>query len=483
MPDSPLPDDKPIPSPTDDHSHEQPRQSHWRVWAWLLLLLFGLVLAPVIYFQAQVAAIPDIGEPFDVQAYQSYAVPDEENAFTLYREAAQQLVPLDRAFPNDEPRQDAAFESIDAALKQGWGAANADLRGWLELNRAALEIWRQGTERADAIEVPLKDVQYESIMPATQATRDFTRLAMLEAARQIDAGTPDAAWPWCRAALRCSRHVGMHAPIIGRIYGIALYRMAADQTLAWSANSAIPADSIRAAWSEIDAINELTPPFSENLKTEYLFVSRISEADFVRDAFGNEDTDNIGYWTMRITGGSERLRRANNLLFANWLSQCDRPGRDRPPLRIGEVELFELPPGLAPDPKLVPPQRIEEAFRDGDELFQFLGFGGGDWAPEVEYALDTIDREAAVRAALVLGLALQLHHRQHGAFPETLEPLVSDRLQALPVDPFGRGEPLRYRREADGNATIWSIGSNRTDDGGLDPEIDLITRVPAPAKR
>lgn len=478
MPDSPLPNDKPIPSAADDHSHEQPRRSHWRAWIWLLLLLFGLLLAPVFYFQAQVAAIPDIGEPFDVQAYQSHVVPDEENAFTLYREAAQQLVPLERAFPNDEPRQNAAFESIEAALKQGWGAASADLRGWLELNRGALEIWRQGTERADAIEVPLRDVQYDSFLDATQATREFTRLAMLEAARQIDAGTPNAAWPWYRAALRCSRHVGMHAPIIGRIYGVVLYRMATDPMLAWSANGAIPAETIRAAWSEIDSINELTPPFSENLKTEYIVASRVRVSEVSQEKFGA-----VSHWTIRLTGGDERLRRTSNLLFANWLSQCDRPGHDRPPLRIGEVEVFELPPGLAPDPKLVSPQRIEEAFSGGDALFQLVGFRGREWAPVVEYAFDTIDRDAASRAALVLALALQLHHRQHGAFPETLEPLVSDRLQALPADPFGRGEPLRYRREADGSATIWSIGDNRIDDGGLDPEIDLITRVPAPAKR
>ena len=51
-----------------------------------------------------------------------------------------------------------------------------------------------------------------------------------------------------------------------------------------------------------------------------------------------------------------------------------------------------------------------------------------------------------------------------GRLPEKLEELVPQFLSELPKDPFD-GEPLRFRRLSAG-FVIYSVGKDRTDDGG-----------------
>ena len=54
----------------------------------------------------------------------------------------------------------------------------------------------------------------------------------------------------------------------------------------------------------------------------------------------------------------------------------------------------------------------------------------------------------------------------HGQYPETLEALVPQFAEKLPHDIVG-GQPLKYRRTADGQFLLYSVGWNETDDGGV----------------
>ncbi len=71
-----------------------------------------------------------------------------------------------------------------------------------------------------------------------------------------------------------------------------------------------------------------------------------------------------------------------------------------------------------------------------------------------------------VQARLTLtAIALHRHRLKHGSFPSALAELVPGFLQTVPVD-FMDGQPLRYRREADGKFRLWSVGEDFKDDGG-----------------
>jgi hypothetical protein len=85
------------------------------------------------------------------------------------------------------------------------------------------------------------------------------------------------------------------------------------------------------------------------------------------------------------------------------------------------------------------------------------------------YARDA-DFTARIRAATT-ALAVERFRRAHGnALPDTLEALVPAYLPAVPSDPFD-GKPLRFSRYGARHGhsyAVYSVGSDRKDDGGVD---------------
>ena len=61
---------------------------------------------------------------------------------------------------------------------------------------------------------------------------------------------------------------------------------------------------------------------------------------------------------------------------------------------------------------------------------------------------------------------LERHRLATGGYPKTLGDLVPRFLQAVPLDPMDN-QPLRYRLNTDGTFTLYSVGPNHTDDGGV----------------
>ncbi len=70
----------------------------------------------------------------------------------------------------------------------------------------------------------------------------------------------------------------------------------------------------------------------------------------------------------------------------------------------------------------------------------------------------------ANQRATIAVLAAYRYQRKHGQFPDSIDQLVGEFLDELPLDPFD-SKPLRYRREKEG-FRIYSIGFDRVDNGG-----------------
>lgn len=71
----------------------------------------------------------------------------------------------------------------------------------------------------------------------------------------------------------------------------------------------------------------------------------------------------------------------------------------------------------------------------------------------------------SLRRLLITALALERHHRGHGAYPNSLSELVPQFLKAVPID-FADGRTLRYRLSDDGRYLMWSVGLDGVDQGG-----------------
>jgi hypothetical protein len=68
-------------------------------------------------------------------------------------------------------------------------------------------------------------------------------------------------------------------------------------------------------------------------------------------------------------------------------------------------------------------------------------------------------------ALLYVSLALRAFKLEKGHYPEKLAELTPSYIKKVPADPFGGGEPMRYRR-TDKSYLLYSIGPDGKDDGG-----------------
>jgi hypothetical protein len=69
------------------------------------------------------------------------------------------------------------------------------------------------------------------------------------------------------------------------------------------------------------------------------------------------------------------------------------------------------------------------------------------------------------RNVVVTAIALKRYELEHQQLPNTLDELVPEFLKSVPTD-YMDGQPLRYRRNADGTFLLYSVGENGQDDGG-----------------
>ena len=109
-----------------------------------LLVSFVLVFVwtvALVRRQACLFNLPDVGDPFDVAREYATLVPDDRNAFVLFRQASAKLVP--------EPEVPRAV--LNAVPAVGWTNANPRIREWVGANREALALFRRGAEQADGL--------------------------------------------------------------------------------------------------------------------------------------------------------------------------------------------------------------------------------------------------------------------------------------------------------------------------------------------
>ncbi len=87
----------------------------------------------------------------------------------------------------------------------------------------------------------------------------------------------------------------------------------------------------------------------------------------------------------------------------------------------------------------------------------------------------SVKRREATFRLLQADLALRLYHHDHGAYPQSLDPLVPDYLSQLPIDPHS-GRPFIYRPDG-GDFLLYSVGKDGIDNGGQFTNSAAYTRV------
>ena len=91
----------------------------------------------------------------------------------------------------------------------------------------------------------------------------------------------------------------------------------------------------------------------------------------------------------------------------------------------------------------------------GEEALSFF-------SNSLENVLESADRHETSWAAARAILAVLAHRAEKGALPESLQALVPEYLEAVPIDPFD-GKELRYSAA---KQMVYSVGADGVDAGG-----------------
>ncbi len=394
--------------------------------------------------------LPDLGDPFDVAvARQPVVIADRDNAYAAYAEARIRLADMPDAIG------DAAWDHHEDRLH--WSKAKPEAREWLEQNRWALEIWREGSERRDALYHQPGEYSVDTLLGLMQEVYFHNALAALEGSRLEEQGKMAEAWGWYRAMLRSSRMVGRHAGLVERRYGARMHERAAKRIVRWAADPRVDAEMLRRALEDVQAADRLTAPVSDALKVEYLLLSReLNELKLVSGEIslpGGKDgvlehlvpgnwRGTVQKYRFRASNDIERSRRVIRFLFTNWLAEVDKPAAKRAPhTKLEDIYLYEFDKSVPREARDVSPATVNQAidetllarwiFREIAQDPRWLdsenGFALSAWEGDGFFA-----RERRRRSVLIVKLAAELYRREKGRAPARAGELLEGYLEELP---------------------------------------------------
>lgn len=308
-----------------------------------LLLVFGIWAWPVWTLRE----LPDVAEPFAINAYNQIDLLPEDNAYFKYVEAVTLL-------PSSPPLPVGAHTRTPFT----WSRVDPGWRQWVGSSGVALAIWRQGTARPSAVYYQPAELLMRTQLDVDVATNQLANLGLLEATRHLELGDPATAWEWLRAGLRCSCHLSQNGCAASRILGARLYVRFDEAVEAWAADARLTPELRARALREFRALDRLTPTLAHTVRLQY-YVYRNTLADqterveMKRTAPGNvaaaafwpwETNDHLREYLANEPDLSWRVAR---LVFSNWLEACAQgDGNPRvPPMKFGNLPLFDIPVG------------------------------------------------------------------------------------------------------------------------------------------
>ncbi|HWE38350.1 MAG TPA: hypothetical protein VG406_17395 [Isosphaeraceae bacterium] len=399
-------------------------RGRWRLALALLYLLILAVAAALTWRAFSLWDLPDVGEPFDVAAFTTCDVPDDQNAFALYQKAAAMLRPL-----RDPSGKEVSMQ--DLGISKRWATAGPLARAWHELNRGALETWRAGTERDRAWPKVGPDRPDLERWQEVEHLQLFTSMALAEASRLQDAGDVAGAWDWYRAALRGSRHATARG--FGTAQATYLWEWTAIDVQQWAALPGVDRPLLRRALNDVLAADALVPSDEETIKEYYLALKKIlgqSREDWLnreRAAELNPYRTLLHEpelrWFMRRE--PERTGRMARIAVANWLAHRAIDPDAGFDLRAGPLALWSLGPEAPAAARAI---SIDEAWFlfDSSLILKTMP------VTPVHMLENVLNADRRKRADTIVFLASRLYALDRGKPPASARELVGPYLKRLP---------------------------------------------------
>lgn len=469
------------------------RVPRYSVYGLSVLALFYLIIA-IRFFSGSPTVSHDYLADLNKAAA---AAPPEQSAWPLYRSA---LLALDE-LPTRGDQEHVRPWGVTTPMRpgdDGWEV----LASYLAANQQSLALARQASARPHLGFVASHGVQEEdrALWPEIQTPEEVDvfdgslisvrlshlselgQLAMLFAADAWRAAADDdqeRSMANIAALLGMSGHAREVPTIVSELTGMAILNRALDTTLSLLAEQpevfddaalAMLADRIQGAHG-----GEIRLDLSSERYCFHDLIQRL----YTDDGRGNGRITSEGMkWLLSISTGyyPEHLRETQ------WYSKAVLPGTtllmaNRRDMLAKYNEIMDRMERESAMPLWQRTDTVnsELAMMMGDSL-QWVRYAPVVlMTPAIGHAATEGDKTAMKRDATLAAIAMILHHRRHGAWPQSLDELAPQLLPQVPLDRYD-GQPLRYTVR-DGSPVLYSIGMNRIDNGGMSQQdLDRVTR-------
>lgn len=457
------------------------------------MLVFYLV-AMVYYATGSPNVATDYVAKFNASAL---AVPEEERAWPVYREAllaldhdrAQNVLKLEGIEPVGTTWEEAVrfIEESESALAKTREAAAMAQLGYVRasaIHSEDRELWPQEYENDQLARASrhqsTSDVLWDSSkpplltlkLPHLDELRRLSRLLHLDAIHAANLGDGDRALSNVVALLGMARQQYGSPTLIEQLVALDFAMQAVEAT----------ARTMRdhpTVFSDRQLVH-LAHAFAGDqvVSIMNLEIERTSFQDIVQRVFTD---DGRGDGRLTIDG----LRKLGELRGAlNHSSSLTH--KDRVPA-IAMAPLANFLSASRKDMTAMHKQIMDDCeataarpyWEQGDALSQdswkrLLTSSQKYWlvrllTPAISRAFAVQQSAVGRRDGVLIALALELHRRREGSYPRSLDALSPDLLPNVPRDRFD-GSMVRYRMVGD-QAVVYSVGSDLDDDGGVLPYV------------
>lgn len=319
----------------------------------------------------------------------------------------------------------------------------------------------------------LKTADFDTGVATHQQLRNLCRLATVESLRLQRGGDLLGAWELLQASLRLSRHCQMPRFDICHFIGSGIHAYTSAAIVRWAESPLVTVEQLALAREEIQQDRRLAVPTSDLLKANYLQIRNMvrNTADPNQlipnwRLFPNENPLIISIKRLMLWsfGEPELLLRVARHELANSVTQIDLPLAKRQSWRkvTGEI-VFNVDPRAHQPKGQISPDRLSKQFEI--QMSRMPGLGN---VLINAASMDSVNRNyEARRIVMDVLLAAHQYQRQRDEFPDSLERLVPEYLDSIPIDPMDpAGHPIRYQRSSNVDAIVWSVGVNAIDEGG-----------------
>ncbi|MFW6151896.1 MAG: hypothetical protein ACOC6C_02875 [Verrucomicrobiota bacterium] len=407
----------------------------------ILAVAAGLCLIGAAGVGIFLATLPDDIPSFDdsqlVRPKES--LPDEQNAFTYYAQAADVL-----ACPEDREAFDRIFDGED------W---NEDLvEGVLDQNKPVFQLVAAGNRRERCLAPRVTSI--DSLMPYLAKWRAIARLLVVQTQYDIRQAEASAALADVKTLCEFSHRIQADAScLIHYVVAVAIREMSMRST-----RDLVNANLLsQGQLEELQEILEKNQPSIEGYihawQSEYeVFANFVDSLHTGERIIDDDPSSKMPEWIQRGAAKyflhPNRTKRDMGMIYSELIKQATNFYANT---RVTDVDEFMLSKKKA----------IDEA--EGFAKFRVPNPVGTLLYPMLLPASQTVVKQkcntAVSHRATTILIALDRYRMTHDRLPSELASLVPQFLSAVPRDPYD-GKPMRYVPDA---GIVYSVGEDLKD--------------------